>query len=78
MLYIKTSAFTGQNVNELFEETIELVYNQKIKAKIQEGKQSEKDNNIIIGQTQPLPPKENANSRCCWDFFGMFYQFLSN
>ena len=58
MTYIKTSAFTGQNVNELFEETIELVYNQKIKAKIREDKANQ-DKTIIIGQTQPNAKPED-------------------
>ena len=35
MPYIKTSAFTGHNVQKLIEDTIELVYEQKLKAIIE-------------------------------------------
>lgn len=38
MQYIKTSAFTGYNVNKLIEDTIEQVYEKKLKAVIAKEK----------------------------------------
>ena len=47
MLYIKTSAFTGHNVNKLIEDTIEMVYEQKLKAIIQKEKETGVKNDTV-------------------------------
>lgn len=57
MPYFETSAATGTNVNDMFNKTIELVYQQKIKPQIKLEKESGvvAQPNIVIGQPTQKP-----------------------
>lgn len=54
MKYFKTSAFSGENVKELIESTIEQVYKQKIIPKIEEELRTgiKEAENIKLGETK--------------------------
>lgn len=68
MVYTKTSAFTGQNVEEMFHRAIELVYEQKIKAIIEreksEGAAQTKAETVQLGKPQAQPREKKEGCGC--------------
>ena len=69
MQYYKTSAFTGQNIKELINDTIEQVYEKKLKAIIAkeklEGVSNKKEAFKLNSQSAPASSPQSGSNKCC-------------
>lgn len=60
MGYYETSAFTGEKVEDLIKDTIELVYKQKILVEIEKAKKTGKVEAPKINLNTPVAPRTPA------------------